>query len=814
LARLESMTKMQFSPTPVSIGQKVVGHIALPETGIIRLFDPCCGEGEILNSMAKTIKQAYPDREVQTWGIELSPERAAIAATVLDNVREMPFEVAGFAPMSVRRRFSLCLFNPPYGTDSSIRLEETFWRKLSTWTGVGSIVVAVLPYTGLTSRMMHDITANYKTLAVWRFGDTGTPDEQFDTFKQIVLVLERETSVAGAGSWADYNVVNSKLRQYGAGAGLHTIKDLPTEPPADLLIKLTPSYHGGRIIRRSFTEDERKAALKDTTLHEQMTAKLFPASVQMERPLMPLRVGHIAMVVAGGQAGTMTVDNEVFKGRAVKTQVTTTDQDDPSITYMTDKYDTHITHVTRNGMRHLTLPVEIETFLNSKADLFREHIETEFVPYGNSITPQEHAILDTLSHDKQLPGCENTGLLPQQKTFAVALTRAVGKYGVGHIVGEMGTGKTRIALSAARLMNSYPLLVTCPPHLVEDWVEEFEAAIPGGVGVVVETISELESIIEDQSYHPNEKLMVVISHSRIKLGPGWVPATGIRYRLSRKMVREIKADRDDAGHNVFDRVKLAREKYQSDPSEETHKAWVVTRENLKKVAIADPVCPECGERLFGSESYMQPVWKKRAVYCVNTIRIWDEDTGEWDAMGTRCGSALWQSFPKIARRWPLADYIHDHHSNFFKLLIVDEVHKTKSKGTGISTSAHQLMTCMPVITCTGTFFGGNADSIFFILYRTQSMVRKDFGFNDEMRWTERFGVIQRKYKTSTSTSANTGRAKRQVGISPRPGLSPEAIRYLLPTTVFARLADYGIGLPDYNEEMVPISTGIHEQQAR
>ena len=397
MARLEAQSAMLYYPTPLSVGQRVVNHLVLPESGMTRLFDPCCGEGAILASMAKTIKLAYPDRVVDTWGIELYPERAAAAARVLDNVREMPFEVAGFAPMSVRRRFSLCLFNPPYDTVDGKRLEQTFWRKLSTWTGVGSVVVAVLSYRGLTHSMMEDIIGNYKTLAVWRFGDTGTPGERFETFKQIVLVLERETSEASYKSYVDYAEVSRKMRQYGASASEYAIRQLPTEPPADLVIKLTRAYGGGRIIRRSFTEGERQAALNDTTLHEQMTAKLFPVSVQMERPLMPLRVGHIAMVVAGGQAGTMAMDGEVFKGRAVKTQVETTDPDDPTTTYLTDKYDTHITEVTRKGLRHLTLAPEIEAFLNDKADTFKEHIETEFVPYGNDITDAEHAILDTLS---------------------------------------------------------------------------------------------------------------------------------------------------------------------------------------------------------------------------------------------------------------------------------------------------------------------------------------------------------------------------------------------------------------------------------
>jgi hypothetical protein len=88
--------------------------------------------------------------------------------------------------------------------------------------------------------------------------------------------------------------------------------------------------------------------------------------------------------------------------------------------------------------------------------------------------------------------------------------------------------RQRHSLAAVELIDgwdirsTYPALSCCSPHLVEDWAEEAEGAIPGLRAVIVESISELESVVE--SYQPGDKLAAIISHSQIKMGPGWTPA--------------------------------------------------------------------------------------------------------------------------------------------------------------------------------------------------------------------------------------------------------------------------------------------------
>src|SRR3712207_456891 len=57
------------------------------------------------------------------------------------------------------------------------------------------------------------------------------------------------------------------------------------------------------------------------------------------------------------------------------------------------------------------------------------------------------------------------------------------------IVAEMGTGKTFMALVAARLAGMSTTLVLCPPHLVKKWVREVGITIPHAEADVIASIS-------------------------------------------------------------------------------------------------------------------------------------------------------------------------------------------------------------------------------------------------------------------------------------------------------------------------------------
>ena len=62
------------------------------------------------------------------------------------------------------------------------------------------------------------------------------------------------------------------------------------------------------------------------------------------------------------------------------------------------------------------------------------------------------------------------------------------------VVGEMGTGKTFIAASAAHMAGFKRILVICPPHLTRKWKREIEQTVPGARAAIVASITDLERL--------------------------------------------------------------------------------------------------------------------------------------------------------------------------------------------------------------------------------------------------------------------------------------------------------------------------------
>jgi len=84
---------------------------------------------------------------------------------------------------------------------------------------------------------------------------------------------------------------------------------------------------------------------------------------------------------------------------------------------------------------------------------------------------EELAVVDRLGKQRRpLPGQKEPGLLPTQKHAAIAATRAIRAHGTANVQGEMGLGKTTVAAAVIELLDAYPAIVVCPPHLVPKWL--------------------------------------------------------------------------------------------------------------------------------------------------------------------------------------------------------------------------------------------------------------------------------------------------------------------------------------------------------
>ncbi|MYH67338.1 MAG: hypothetical protein F4152_01840 [Dehalococcoidia bacterium] len=317
------------------------------------------------------------------------------------------------------------------------------------------------------------------------------------------------------------------------------------------------------------------------------------------------------------------------------------------------------------------------------------------------------------------------------------------------VVGEMGTGKTFIAASAAHMAGFERVLVLCPPHLTRKWKREVEETVPGARAVIVASITDLERLRTMAGPGP---LFAIMSRERAKLSYRWQPAVVQRWATS-------------GGRLVRD--------------EETGEPFRV------------PCCPDCHEQVVDKDG----------------VPLLGRDLARRKRQCPECGSALWQADHSGPKRYPLSDYVKHRLKGFFELLIGDEVHEFKARGSAQGIAAGVLAdACGKSLSLSGTLMGGYSSTLFHLLYRFSPEIRGEFGRSEESRWIERYGFVEHTIGKDDPDSLEDGRTSRRKKfrkvVRERPGLAPAALFHLIGNSVFLRLSDVASGLPDYEERVL------------
>ena len=325
------------------------------------------------------------------------------------------------------------------------------------------------------------------------------------------------------------------------------------------------------------------------------------------------------------------------------------------------------------------------------------------------------------------------------------------------VVGEMGTGKSFIGAAAAYMAGFQRILVICPPHLVPKWKREVEMTVPGARAAIVESITDLERLRLSIGPGP---LFAVMSREPAKLSYRWKAAVIQRWATSRgRLIRE----------------------------EETGEPFRV------------PCCPVCTAQAVDKDG----------------VPLTDKVLNRRKHVCAACVSPLWQADNSGPKRYPLSDYVKHHMKGFFDLLIGDEVHEFKSRGSAQGIAAGVLAdACGKSLSLTGTLLGGYASTIFHLLYRFSPEIRTEFGRSDEGRWIKRYGfeehTIGKPDDESTEDGRYSRRRKYRKTVRERPGLVPSALFHIISNTVFLRLSDVASGLPDYDEQVLLSSMDAEE----
>jgi hypothetical protein len=351
------------------------------------------------------------------------------------------------------------------------------------------------------------------------------------------------------------------------------------------------------------------------------------------------------------------------------------------------------------------------------------------------------------------------------------------------------THNTTIGSGVVELLDAYPAIVLCPPHLVPKWIREIEEIIPGAKAMEITRIgrnADDPSDVNDvhrflklyKSGELGKKPVAVIAHTSAKYGAGWEHAV-----MRKKVV-------DDEDGRMFEA--LCCPTCGSPIQIDLPGGFVKVATTLDDLGDKRRFCEvetsgyELDEhKNLKRDEHGNPVWGKR-----------------------KCGTPLFQF---AGRRWAIADYIAKHTKGEFKLLIADELQKFQAKATDSGVSFYQLVKSTKyALTLTGTFFGGKSTSIFWLLHRLNAGVRRDFAFNDEKRWARLYGVLEMTRKSKRAEEDGdedgfTGNRRYQNQAKEQPGISPAIVNRLLDTTVFLSLKDLGLALPHYAEEVVTLA---------
>ncbi len=339
MARLINAEVMGFFATPPEVTARIARWLRPPPgQRMWRLLDPCCGEGVAAAQLAAAL-----GGEAQTWGVELSPRRAEVAGRALNRVLNTAWQSTRISRASV----SLLWLNPPYDHDldgNHKRLEIEFLRTTLSSLVMDGILVYIVPQHLLGYRDVDRLLAgHFADIVVRRF-----PDGEYERFKQVVVLARRKPYVTPSHEALD---------------ALHALRDVdlaPLDAPsAPWPLAVPPAPPKAKCYRVDLSDREKVAMGYGLDWPEGLLEAIQPQAYQAFRPPMPLKKGHVAMLMASGLMGTLLIEKDgerlLVKGRVRKTQdVSTTETEEGNVvTIRRDRFTTTVGVVRPDGVEVL-----------------------------------------------------------------------------------------------------------------------------------------------------------------------------------------------------------------------------------------------------------------------------------------------------------------------------------------------------------------------------------------------------------------------------------------------------------------------------
>ena len=310
--RLAAQAKGGYYPTPDRVVDLVAELIHTPSGSYhrgretLRILDPCCGAGDAVQRLAENLDRPN-SISIETYGVELHRDRAEEAEKRLH--RTLAADL--FATSIANGAFGLLLLNPPYDYDSEDkRTEHAFLTQTTRYLADDGLLVFIVPRQRLAVSARY-LSTHYGRIQCWAF-----PDPERQVFDQVVLFGFRKTDPVPDA------LAESRVLEWAVGepeplrSHAYTEFTPSTTPVGDIL------FTTRTVDPVAAAAEARRSGLWAST---EITDTLWPASDNRTRPLMPLRRGHMAMLVAAGFLNNLVLEADgrriLVKGRTSKEMV-------------------------------------------------------------------------------------------------------------------------------------------------------------------------------------------------------------------------------------------------------------------------------------------------------------------------------------------------------------------------------------------------------------------------------------------------------------------------------------------------------------
>ncbi len=320
--RLAALAKGGYYPTPDRVVDLVADLIHTPtgyyyrDREILRILDPCCGAGDALQRLAERLDRpnAIP---IETYGVELHRDRAEEAEKRLH--RTLASDL--FATSIANGAFGLLVLNPPYDWDAEDkRVEHSFLTHCTRYLAENGLLVFIVPRQRLSYSARY-LSTHYGRMRCWAF-----PVPERELFDQVVLMAYRKADPVPDAA------AESMVMEWSLGEP----EPLCSYPYPEYTPATSPS---GDILFATRTVDPIAAATEARRsglwASTEITDSLWPAKDNRTRPLMPLRRGHMAMLVAAGFLDNLVLESEgkriLVKGRTSKEMIMVEDSPEKEV---------------------------------------------------------------------------------------------------------------------------------------------------------------------------------------------------------------------------------------------------------------------------------------------------------------------------------------------------------------------------------------------------------------------------------------------------------------------------------------------------